>query len=49
MFYWLSKSDNNCAFCLDLGITELNIEPYDEDAGTGDLRYVQVISSTRIE
>lgn len=31
-------------FLLDnfLGITELNVEPYDEDQGTGDLRYVQV-------
>lgn len=25
-----------------LGITELDIEPYLEDEGTGDLRYVQV-------
>lgn len=24
------------------GIIELNVEPYDEDQGTGDLRYVQV-------
>lgn len=26
-----------------LGIRELGIEPYDEDAGTGDLRYVQAM------
>ena len=25
------------------GIRELSIEPYDEDEGTGDLRYVQVV------
>jgi hypothetical protein len=28
-----------------LGISELNIQPFDEDAGTGELRYVQVIVS----
>lgn len=26
-----------------LGIAEVNIEPYDEDQGTGELRYVQVM------
>ena len=26
-----------------VGISELNIQPFDEDAGTGELRYVQVI------
>jgi hypothetical protein len=25
-----------------LGIVELNIQPYDEDSGVGELRYVQV-------
>lgn len=24
------------------GVSKLNIEPYDEDEGTGELRYVQV-------
>ncbi|KAK8619052.1 hypothetical protein V6N13_133021 [Hibiscus sabdariffa] len=28
------------------GIRELNIEPYDEDEGTGDLRYVQMAVTT---
>ncbi|OMO92971.1 hypothetical protein COLO4_17186 [Corchorus olitorius] len=28
------------------GIKELNIEPYDEDQGTGDLRYVQMAVTT---
>ncbi|KAF8378103.1 hypothetical protein HHK36_029439 [Tetracentron sinense] len=28
------------------GITELNIEPYDEDQGTGQLRYVQMAVTT---
>ncbi|GFY87322.1 S-adenosyl-L-methionine-dependent methyltransferases superfamily protein [Actinidia rufa] len=28
------------------GITELNIEPYDEDQGTGELRYVQMAVTT---
>lgn len=32
-----------------LGVKELNIEPYDEDQGTGDLRYVQVIYSDDIK
>lgn len=31
------------------GITELNVEPYDEDEGTGDLRYVQVISEITLK
>ncbi|XP_030484556.2 uncharacterized protein LOC115701010 [Cannabis sativa] len=31
---------------LKQGITELNIEPYDEDEGTGDLRYVQMAVTT---
>lgn len=26
----------------ELGIKQLNVEPYDEDQGTGDLRYVLV-------
>ena len=26
------------------GITHLKVEPYDEDQGTGELRYVQVIN-----
>lgn len=25
-----------------LGIAELHVQPYDEDEGVGDLRYVQV-------
>uniref|UniRef100_M1B1I6 Methyltransferase small domain-containing protein n=1 Tax=Solanum tuberosum TaxID=4113 RepID=M1B1I6_SOLTU len=29
------------------GIIELNVEPYDEDQGTGDLRYVQIIFGNR--
>lgn len=29
-------------YFLLLGIQELNVDPYDEDEGTGDLRYVQV-------
>ncbi|KAB1211760.1 putative RNA methyltransferase pc1998 [Morella rubra] len=28
------------------GITEMNVEPYDEDQGTGDLRYVQMAVTT---
>ncbi|XP_057992155.1 uncharacterized protein LOC110646919 isoform X2 [Hevea brasiliensis] len=28
------------------GLTELNVEPYDEDQGTGDLRYVQMAVTT---
>ncbi|KAH7846361.1 hypothetical protein Vadar_013007 [Vaccinium darrowii] len=31
---------------LKKGITELNIEPYDEDQGTGELRYVQMAVTT---
>ncbi|XP_022928300.1 uncharacterized protein LOC111435166 [Cucurbita moschata] len=31
---------------LKRGITELNVEPYDEDQGTGDLRYVQMAVTT---
>lgn len=31
---------------LKRGIRELNIEPYDEDAGTGELRYVQMAVTT---
>nr|GLL26715.1 uncharacterized protein LOC109158177 [Ipomoea trifida] len=31
---------------LKRGITELNVEPYDEDAGTGELRYVQMAVTT---
>ncbi|KAL5797175.1 hypothetical protein ACOSQ2_001995 [Xanthoceras sorbifolium] len=29
------------------GIKELNVEPYDEDQGTGDLRYVQMAVTTQ--
>ncbi|XP_022750474.1 uncharacterized protein LOC111299522 isoform X2 [Durio zibethinus] len=29
------------------GIRELNIEPYNEDQGTGDLRYIQIIFGNR--
>ncbi|BBH00522.1 S-adenosyl-L-methionine-dependent methyltransferases superfamily protein [Prunus dulcis] len=35
-------SINAAVGLLKQGITELSIEPYDEDEGTGDLRYVQV-------
>ncbi|KAG2714846.1 hypothetical protein I3760_03G047400 [Carya illinoinensis] len=28
------------------GITEMNVEPYDEDLGTGDLRYIQMAVTT---
>lgn len=31
---------------LSQGISELNIEPYDEDQGTGELRYVQMAVTT---
>ncbi|KAL9256502.1 putative RNA methyltransferase pc1998 [Drosera capensis] len=31
---------------LKQGIVELNVEPYDEDAGTGELRYVQMAVTT---
>ncbi|XP_038974334.1 uncharacterized RNA methyltransferase pc1998 [Phoenix dactylifera] len=31
---------------LKQGISKLNIQPYDEDAGTGDLRYVQMAVTT---
>ncbi|KAM3306900.1 putative RNA methyltransferase isoform X2 [Capsicum chacoense] len=31
---------------LKQGIIELNVEPYDEDQGTGDLRYVQMAVTT---
>ncbi|GAB2278508.1 hypothetical protein Dimus_013188 [Dionaea muscipula] len=31
---------------LKKGITQLNVEPYDEDAGTGELRYVQMAVTT---
>ncbi|KAA8530109.1 hypothetical protein F0562_004817 [Nyssa sinensis] len=31
---------------LKQGITELNVEPYDEDKGTGELRYVQMAVTT---
>ncbi|XP_074317155.1 uncharacterized protein LOC141653330 [Silene latifolia] len=31
---------------LRTGITELNVEPYDEDLGTGELRYVQMAVTT---
>ncbi|CAL5440698.1 unnamed protein product [Camellia sinensis] len=31
---------------LKQGIAELNVEPYDEDQGTGELRYVQMVVTT---
>lgn len=34
----------NCLYMIVLGVTKLNIEPYDEDEGTGELRYVQVLN-----
>lgn len=35
---------SNIGRCLYFsGITELGVEPYDEDQGTGELRYVQVV------
>ncbi|EEF50919.1 conserved hypothetical protein [Ricinus communis] len=39
-------SINAAVELLRQGITELNIEPYDEDQGTGDLRYVQMAVTT---
>ncbi|TXG54859.1 hypothetical protein EZV62_020115 [Acer yangbiense] len=39
-------SDSKSSFLLIFGIKELNIEPYDEDQGTGDLRYVQMAVTT---
>ncbi|WCJ27479.1 23S rRNA (uracil(747)-C(5))-methyltransferase RlmC [Euphorbia peplus] len=39
-------SINAAVELLRQGITELNIEPYDEDEGTGDLRYVQMAVTT---
>ncbi|XP_021888231.1 uncharacterized protein LOC110807416 isoform X2 [Carica papaya] len=37
---------NSAVELLRKGIKELNVEPYDEDAGTGDLRYVQMAVTT---
>ncbi|CAN4076108.1 unnamed protein product [Withania somnifera] len=37
---------NAAAELLKRGIIELNVEPYDEDQGTGDLRYVQMAVTT---
>lgn len=34
--------------CWFLGITELEVEPYDEDLGTGELRYVQVSDDMQV-
>lgn len=39
IFLWVIL---NQLFALLSGINELSVEPYDEDEGTGDLRYVQV-------
>ncbi|KAL6288238.1 hypothetical protein ACE6H2_012628 [Prunus campanulata] len=39
-------SINAAVELLKQGITELSIEPYDEDEGTGDLRYVQMAVTT---
>ncbi|XP_059669978.1 uncharacterized protein LOC132315655 [Cornus florida] len=39
-------SINAAVELLKRGITELNIEPYDEDMGTGELRYVQMAVTT---
>ncbi|XP_050231217.1 uncharacterized protein LOC126680203 [Mercurialis annua] len=39
-------SINAAVELLRKGITELNVEPYDEDEGTGDLRYVQMAVTT---
>ena len=33
-----------CSMIIFSGITDLKVEPYDEDKGTGELRYVQVIN-----
>lgn len=49
--YQLSINLLYLPFCLDVSgdplvlsaMAELNIEPYDEDNGTGELRYVQVM------
>ncbi|KAJ8549001.1 hypothetical protein K7X08_032708 [Anisodus acutangulus] len=37
---------NSAVELLKQGIIELNVEPYDEDQGTGDLRYVQMAVTT---
>ncbi|KAL3644045.1 hypothetical protein CASFOL_011977 [Castilleja foliolosa] len=37
---------NSAVDLLKQGMAELNIEPYDEDMGTGDLRYVQMAVTT---
>ncbi|XP_051114763.1 uncharacterized protein LOC127240246 [Andrographis paniculata] len=37
---------NSAVDLLKQGMTELNIEPYDEDMGTGELRYVQMAVTT---
>ncbi|CAO2167529.1 unnamed protein product [Urochloa humidicola] len=39
-------SINAAVKLLRQGISELNIQPYDEDAGTGELRYVQMAVTT---
>lgn len=39
-------SINAAAELLKRGITELKVEPYDEDQGTGELRYVQMAVTT---
>ena len=40
----LSLSPACFLYVLLAGISDLCIEPYDEDQGTGELRYVQVIN-----
>ncbi|KAK6928513.1 hypothetical protein RJ641_007104, partial [Dillenia turbinata] len=39
-------SINSAVELLKMGISELNVEPYDEDQGTGELRYVQLAVTT---
>lgn len=39
-------SINAAVELLRKGITELEVEPYDEDLGTGELRYVQMVVTT---
>lgn len=44
---WVSNLVEIIIFLITIpGITEMNVEPYDEDLGTGDLRYIQVTNTT---
>lgn len=41
--------DYACSMKIFSGIIDLKLEPYDEDQGTGELRYVQVIYVVEVE